>query len=94
MDIKEYFKNNKGFTKVPNDLYLVNFSGVELRIYLFFLNKHKERNPSHGDIGELLGFSRQTIVKAIASLVSKGYLIKEDGRGEKYQNIYRATWPH
>ena len=95
MDLKDFIKDNKNLCfKVPTKICLMNASSCEFKVYLFFAQKHTFWNPTQRELGELLGLTKRTIIRAIASLVSKGYLIKEDGFGERNQNIYRATWPH
>jgi len=87
-------KNNKNYMKLVNDIIYVDFTIVEMRLFLYFCMKPPNFHPSQGEISDDLAVSRVSINKVIAKLIERGFLVKDKKIGSKNQNIYTPIWPY
>jgi DNA-binding MarR family transcriptional regulator len=73
-----------------------DLSGTEMRVAAaitdHFNRKTGQCDPSLDSIAKLLGVSRRTVIRAIGSLVQKGYFDKTRHGGKFHRNSYLPIW--
>jgi hypothetical protein len=73
-----------------------DLTGTEKRVAAtiidYFNRKTGRCDPALGSIARLLGLSRRTIIRAVGSLVLKGYIRKTRHGGYFHRNSYQPIW--
>lgn len=75
-----------------------DLSGTEKRVAAaiidHFNRKTGQCDPALNSVARLLGVSRRTIIRAIGTLVRKGYFRKTRHGGKFHRNSYAPDWSH
>jgi len=86
------------FFQAPNDVFLYPLDTKEklTLLYLMRCGNNSTAFPSYKDIGKKTSTSRSTAIRAVSSLVDKGFLIKTarmKKNKDHHSNIYEIVFP-